>query len=198
MYKNSILLVFDRFLPRLNLLWWPKYEISKIHFWLVNAPKNFPVWKSDFLKPVVVKLSHTIRRSTRNFMTHRISHMTSSYDSYFANFRSRGLTLPTFKIWIESLIQKSRCRCPFVSIYLQSKVRKLVILKKNCPKPVRIFWEFDNRILIRSWLILSTPSLTRDGHQVSKKLYKLWVSISNNSKWELSVVKMKLDHLLNL
>ena len=115
-YKNSIILTFDQFWPALSLLCLPKYEISKIRFWLVKAPKNFRGGKSDFLQPVVIKMKHTIRRSTRNFVTHRISQMTSSYDSYFANFRSRGLTLPALKIWIASLIQEIRCRCPFVSI----------------------------------------------------------------------------------
>ena len=54
----------------------------------VNAPNSDCNSKSDIVAPVVVRLSHTIRRSTTNFMTHRTRYMTSSYDSYFANFRS--------------------------------------------------------------------------------------------------------------
>ena len=54
--------------------------------------------KSDFPEPVVNQKRTLIHHSTRNLMTNPLSHMTSSYDSYFANFRSRGLTLPTLKI----------------------------------------------------------------------------------------------------
>ena len=116
----------------------------------VNTPKSEMGWESDFLEPVVIQLSHTIRRSTRNFMTHRISHMTSSYDSYFANFRSRGLSLPVLKIWIESLIRRIQCRCPFVSTLSESKVRKMVVIsqKKNGLIP---FYSKSKLLSCHSW-----------------------------------------------